>query len=231
MTNNLGLDDDDAESLIEELETRFGICFTDREACTSRTVGDIWDVLKGRFSDKKNDTRKCASAMAFYRLRRAAIEIEPAKIKPETSLIHFGGLTPRRLLQKLENDSCLTMPSGKLTKAGCVGVLLEVVGFGGLMFVLVIPLAWGLVFAVAALGGVLLAELDPRELSMDLHNFGDLARKVTALNYGDLVRRGAASRNRELWDALIELLSEHSGFPGSEIGLDTVLLQSQRKAA
>jgi hypothetical protein len=231
MTNNLGIDDDDAELLTERLEMSFGICFTDRETSTILTVGDIWEVLTGRFSGKGSDTHKCASAMAFYRLRRAAVGMQPDKIKPETSLVGFGGMTPKRFLQELENRSGLTIPSAELSRTGCAGVLLEVVGFGGLVFGLVIPFVWGVVFGAAALGGLLLVKFDPRELSADLQNFGDLVRKVTALNYGDLVRRGAAPRHLELWNALIEVLSEYSRFPRSEIGLDTVLLESQRKSA
>jgi len=60
---------------------------------------------------------------------------------------------------------------------------------------------------------------------------GDLSRKVTGLNFGKLSDEGAELHDRDLWNALVEVLSEDSLLPKLEIRPETLLLQKQIRSA
>src|SRR5215469_17808191 len=71
MANSLGLDDDlDGVELVRDIERAFQIKITDEEATNIFVVGELHELLVQKLSTDEGG-RKCASAMAFYRLRNA----------------------------------------------------------------------------------------------------------------------------------------------------------------
>src|SRR5260370_30722052 len=101
MTNTLGLDDDlDAVEVFSNLETSFSIRFTDAEASAWRTVGDIYSTLRSRVSNSGKRAGRCATAMTFYRLRRApsrlGIDTRP---QPHTPVKRINTLTTQKLFK------------------------------------------------------------------------------------------------------------------------------------
>jgi len=62
----------DGVELVMEVEEAFAITIADDEASAVRTVGDLHDLVLGKLSADPRSHR-CASAAAFYRLRRAQV--------------------------------------------------------------------------------------------------------------------------------------------------------------
>jgi hypothetical protein len=233
MKNTLGLDDDlDGVDLLKDLELCFEIKITDPEATSCHTVGDIYELLHSRYSQNETNNNGCATAMAFYRLRRSFCEIDRSK-KPQltTTLDRFAGLTAKRLFKEIGQRSGLRLPRLHFTLQGNIGIwLIGTSLFGLLPMAMFVPdLWWALVSAGAV--GFCLVYFDPGKIPTDCQTIGDLSRKVAGLNFGKLTIAGAGSRDRDLWSALVEVLSEHTTLPKTEINFDTLILKKQMRAA
>ena len=61
---------DDVE-LVEDIEKAFGVRLPDGELSNCHTVGDLFDLVLARIPDRSATADRCATAMCFYRLRRA----------------------------------------------------------------------------------------------------------------------------------------------------------------
>ena len=71
MPNTLGLDDDlDGVEVVRDLERIFDIKVSNEEAERIFTVGEFHDLLLSKLSPNEAD-KKCATAITFYRIRRA----------------------------------------------------------------------------------------------------------------------------------------------------------------
>lgn len=71
MSSSLGLQDDlDDIDLIEDVEGAFGFQLSDCDLSHCRTVGDLFELVKARLPTR-GLVGNCATAMTFYRLRRA----------------------------------------------------------------------------------------------------------------------------------------------------------------
>ena len=233
MSNTLGLDDDlDGVELIRGLETAFCVGFSDREAEGCRTVGDIFMLLRIRLASGSDAGRRCVNAMAFYRLRRAYSEFGvEGRLSPSTSLKGFSRRSVKRHFKEIRRRAGLRVPRVGCTWLGQIGTALLVMSAAVLLVVAKWSPEWWLLPILVCGSGVVLHRFDPGTFPIDCPTLGDLARKVAALNYGRFVIEGAGSRDNELWTALLEVLSEHSTLPKTEIRMETLLLQSQLWAA
>lgn len=231
MRNSLGLDDDlgDAE-LIQNLEASFGTNFSSIETKACGTVGDLFTLLKLRFSSNGVRNKGCPSAMAFYRLRLALKDAGVLlPLTPGARLNEISSLPPKVLFAKIKSQSSMRLPRlqpGALGRAGQGVTLLAI-----LAFLVLVPMNLRLALvplSAAGIGGILM-RFDRGEFPND-QTLGDLARKVAGLNFGRLVTLGAGQRDRDLWEAFLEVITEHSPTPKDEIVLETLLLQKQLRA-
>jgi hypothetical protein len=233
VTNSLGLDDDlDGVELVQNLEKAFEIQIADSEAESILTVGQLYDLLLQKIPANESN-RKCASAMAFYRLKRALKGLGYEAPSPSTGLSFLEGRGAKISFKKLEHETGLRLPRPELSYGGFFGCLAVVIifcvvlgfsaflhrryfsGINGFTVVVVfIVVGWGILY------------FDPGKLPKSCSTLGGLARKVAALNYGRFIKTGANHRDSEIWNNLLELLSEYA-LPKSEIGRDTYFLQSQ----
>ncbi len=227
LTNTLDLDGDDCSDLALDIEKVFDFKFAAGESV--RSVGDLFEILKGRFAAGYDANRRCATAMTFYRLRRALPD-DRRDITPSTLLADLVHGSPKAWLTHLSKQSGLSMPFRVLTWVGNVGF-----AFVGISFLLLIPLSifhlsytW---FAALFVLGVALIWVDPCRLPRDCRTFGDLVRQVASRNFGDLAKQGAHVGDSEIWTALVDILAETSRFPRQDIGPDTALARNARKAA
>lgn len=216
--NTLGLDDemDDVE-ILEELERAFDVKFTDEDARPIFQVGQLYDVLQAKLGPATGE--KCASAMAFYRLRRAISQHNPTvSVSPATQLTDICLRNPKSAFRKLEEQSGLKVPELLTGPRGVAGILLVAVALSAFLFGHLLLHRLGFTatdsnwvrfltgIGCLSLGGVLIWS-DPMKLPARLNTFGELATTTAALNYGLLTKSGARHRPEELWDALTEVLS------------------------
>ena len=231
--NTLGLDDDlDTFKVVSNLETSFGIRFTDAEGSAWRTVGDIYNTLRSRVSNSGKRAGRCATAMTFHRLRRAFSDLSiDTRLRPDTPVKGITSFTAKALSTQISARSGLRLPRPKVALCGTLGAWSILASFIGLVTTAVFVPHWWPVPMLAAALGIILHRLDPGEVPPDCQTLGDLSRKVTGLNFGKLSDEGAELHDKDLWNALVEVLSEDTLLPKLEIRPETLLLQKQLRSA
>src|SRR5260370_26116189 len=119
--NTLGLDDDlEPVEVRETLEAAFDMRFSNAEALACLTVGDVYEIVRGRFSSSGDGRTGCVSAMAFYRLRRAfsRLSVEP-KLRPNVELNRVTDLTAKALFKELGSRTDFRMPRHACALSDC----------------------------------------------------------------------------------------------------------------
>ena len=182
MRNALNVDQCSAAS---EVEDRFKIEFSDTEVEQIITVSDLYTLLLQKFPPNE-DSPKCASAMAFYRLRRALSDERPQngstmasyrvrllsdqrprkELSPSFDLTSLKGLSARELFKYLEQATGLTLPPcktdvGNTTSAigafGSIGsIASDIRVFGSISYISGLIVALVVLFEVSVLYGVLI---------------------------------------------------------------------------
>jgi acyl carrier protein len=223
--DEFGLPGDELELEFAEwestLERIFDVEFTDEETEQLLTVGDLHDLLLRKMSP---GGEKCASAMSYYRLRRAVMKNFPGKqLSPSFDLSRLDSTSAHVLFKDLERATGLNLPMADLTRIGLIGeaILLPslAVGFVGAIPAFVYSridgpysdVVWWL-WIIAFLGGivlsVVLARLDPGRIPEDCRTLGGLAKRTAELSYGRLIRLGAARRDEDIWKLLVKTFSD-----------------------
>jgi hypothetical protein len=229
--NSLGLaGDGDEIDLAVGIERAFGFELSVPEGESLLTVGDLYDcVLKHLPPDGRD--RKCASAMAFYRLRRCAERLGLGhQLRPSSALTFLRGGRPKRTIKSLALESGLAIDGIiEMTWAGSLGCIL--LPFLTVAVSVTVALNTGTGVLGAALMGVLvaipmgivLAALDPGVLPDDCRTMGDLARQAVPQNFGYLARLGARHSAEDVWQALLAIVARHSE-TDDKIGRETYIL-------
>lgn len=140
-------------------------------------------------------------------------------------------MASRTLFKQLSFHSGLRLPRRRAGLCGVLGAWRIPVGvIAVLATALLAPHLWpAAVFPIAF--GALLVLVDPGKLPADCITLGGLSKKVAGLNFGELSSVGAAPREKDLWNALVEVLSEHVVLPKAEIQPETLLLQKELRSA
>ena len=226
------------------LETAFDVNITNAEAVNVVTVGDMFDLLRHKI-DAADAGRKCPSAMAFYRPRRAwnelGIDVGRA---PSDDLTRLHLVYTRALVRSLEARSGLRLPPPAFGLVGKVGVAFAAGGIIGCLALLVCKVAaiwlpipikdWSALVPIALLFGgwiigSVLMRFDSGRLPSDCSTLGTLAAKSAALSYGRLVKQGGDARDKFLWQALVDSLAEFTKLPADQIARETYFLRSSAK--
>lgn len=226
MTSSLGLagDLDDVE-LIQDVEAAFGIRLADDEISRCSTVGQLFELIETRLPGMPSG-QSCATAMCFYRLRRALQPHSAIALRPKTSITELGRVPVRKLHRIIEAECGLRPPPHIVTLWGCLALLLVLaLPFG--LFTIGMP--WWVALPSAALG-IGLYRLAPIQLPGEVETFGDLVRIVASRSIGALAGQGARLEPKEAWQAFTDVLSDHTQLSKGDIVPETLLLGSKPKA-
>lgn len=228
MANTLGLygDLDDVE-LLMDIESSFSLTITAEMSESMLTVGDIHDAVLEKLRVLADGRGGCATAMAFYRLRRALrLEGRAGEIRTDTDLSTGPWPSVRCLSERMRCEFGLKLPGPVTTWQVNLGFVAVLCCIAGLLLTGVPEVQWWMPLMFIGLGALLM-RFDPLRLSNEFVTVGQLATRVAKLNPGPLALQGAALRLPDVWDDLVEVLAEHTELPKSEIRPDTLLLQSQ----
>ena len=242
MLDTLGLDDDlDPVEAVAAIEKAFDVGFNEAEVKHIFQVGEMYDLLLKKLP-LSGGNGKCASAMAYYRLRRALGDwLTGERLSPSFDLSRFDKEPTKAFFKDLERTTGLNLPQSEPSWVGRLGGRLALYSFLALVICwgVAIPAAqigWphaeaaGLAVLVGALFGIVsgyvLSVIDPGRIPDDCRTLSGLAQKTAILSYGRLVKLGAAAREQEIWKMLVTVLSEVACVPADEIGPDTFFLQS-----
>lgn len=219
---SLGLvGDGDEIALVEDVERAFGVRFTDEEVGTCLTVGDLHRLVARRLP--LGDGKGCATALCFYRLRKALQPLAPdTPLKPDTPMTVFAQVTPAELNQLIEARTGLDAPplelSGLAALVALVGVAGAIIGteFG--------LLSWWIGLALIA-ASLTAAAFLPKHAPRGIDTFANLAERVAIRNIGILARQGARLNEQDAWLVLAGIASVHTDLPREEIAPETLLIE------
>src|ERR1700742_287513 len=162
MPTTLGIDYEDSVDLVKDLESSFDVRIFDSEAAACRTLGDIFDLLLQKFGESGTGGQSCASAMAFYRLRRALADHSPeARLRPSTPLTAITRTSPKRLFKRIQVQTGLQLPSKAYSWVGWFGSIAAVAGLLGVLPIGILFEWWALVPATFIALACVLLPLDP----------------------------------------------------------------------
>jgi len=217
--NTLDLDPEwGAIDLIEEVEKEFDIKFRDEEVEPCVTVGDFYTVLCARVPDWSVGGERCATSMAFYRIRRFLDPDRTKGITPSTPLPE--DVAPAMLFKALSRDTAFRLPSIRPTWLGMVGGILVSAGcIAGIIALL--TGRWrmsGIGFASAACG-IPFMWMDRGRWPLGVATVGDLARRTASLNSRTL--RANGGRPLPCWEVLAALSAEHGALAPDDITAGT----------
>ena len=232
--NTLGVGDDmDDVELIKDIEACFGVKFTDAEIGGWYKVDDIFTSLKTHYETGKRRNHPSGIVIVFYRLKQSIKYFDPTRnISPKTRLEEINAVSVRELYRKLLADHGLRQPTLYGGRVHTIGALLIVAGFlASSAFLILWHLSY-LLFAISiGVVGSVFMKFGAWQFPPDCETVGDLAQRIAARNFRLLNGFDQPVRETELWNALLELLSDHSFIPMTEITPDTLLLQSQLSRA
>ena len=239
--NTLGLDTIcDPDDLVLAVESAFSVKFRKEEAEAIVTVGQMFDLLVKKIARGAED-RKCASAMAFYRLRRALAKRAPGSIRlsPSSDLSWLTHAYTKRYVRRLERETGLKLPKPvptQIANFGSIGVIMA--SLSGLFLVLLaaalaasnsqyaifVARAGLILLPGGGILGMLTVSLDPGRLPKDCERLRDLSRKATKLSYAVLIDQGADASEKRLWQMLVDVLSDFAHYPAVTINRDTLFI-------
>ncbi len=224
----------DAIEIIVQVEDIFEITLPDAEVSEVRTVGDLHELIL-RTLDARDEfgPGPCMTAMAFYRLRRALVEVAGQNRQAIRPAAPLGSVLPSRrrraLWRGLSERMGLTLPD--LTRGGWFAHSLMVFGVASFFASLVAgqwlawPWLWPVLWAAGFATLAVLVERVTRPLAVtiegDAQTVGELARLTADRNAGRLVRRLGAINRRETFAALVGVVSCELGVRAEDIGPDT----------
>src|SRR5260370_29092165 len=156
MLKTLGLDDDlDSVEVVIEIEKAFDVEISADEAKAIFKVGQLFDLLQEKMK-ASDENRKCASAMAFYRIRRALIDLRvDVGRSPSCDISRLHRIYTRSFVKSVEERSGLRLPRSTFSLVGKAGVALSLVGMFGALAAIVAALP--LMFISVPIGGWLKA--------------------------------------------------------------------------
>ncbi len=206
--------DADVAVLVEAIEESFGVKFNEGELTDDSRADEVCNALRLRLGDGVSE--RCFTSMAFWRLRRALVNLLSVPRKSVTPSTALEYLIPangrRRTWHALSDAAGLRLP--KLEYPRRLGVAIFWVAFVPPMLIAVLGRGgWWILVAIIAMpitASMLFRALTPFAGAFPAHSqtVGSAARTVVGLNYGKLAQELGPSRERELLEAFRYVVSD-----------------------
>jgi hypothetical protein len=229
MRSSLGLYGDlDDVALLEDVERAFDIRLPRDELPYCHTVGDLFELIVDRLPDRGPEAGRCATAMAFYRLRRAVLTLAPdVTLRPSTPVDGLPGMPVRSLHRACRQTEGVRVPDSCRPGRSGPGLLLAVALPVGIL--LAGAPTWAALLALPL--SAALCRLSPMRFPRQIKTIGNLAERMAAHSIGMLAAKGGRLGLAEAWKALRTICASHSMTLGAdEIAADTLILDSRRIA-
>lgn len=208
--------DPDVESLIEEIESAFGVQLNRRELSDETTVIALQEAVVNAL--QKTTTHRCWSSTVFWRFRRALTEMLALPKSAVGPSVFLEDLIPRPV-RRATWRNLATRLNLRLPLLEYVGWFRHVPLAIGL-----IPLLWGMLtgrgwwcIALAAsapvIATVLLKVAAPfaTDFPANAQTVSDLVRTIVGLNYSALEVQLGPPHEREVRDAIKRVIMDLTG--------------------
>jgi hypothetical protein len=227
MSSSLGLAGDlDDVDMLEDVEAAFDFRVSDEALARCWTVGDLFELIDARLPSECS-AASCATAMCFYRLRRAIQPRLAIGLRPSTPIEELRRLSVREMHRIIKEECGLRPPPPTLSLWGCIAlVLVPALPLGTLALELG---SWAA--AASAIVPVAGYRLAPFRHPKSVRTFGDLVRQVSSRSIGALSKQGARLRTPEAWAAFRDILSDHTALPKDMIPPETLIVAPKKAAS
>jgi hypothetical protein len=211
---------EDTWELVETVEASFGVKFTEDELIDATTLGTMAQIIFKKLEHPVSP--RCLSAITFYKLRRAFIELfgmPGAKISPTTSLFELMPWKIRKKQWRYIQDHLNYVLPQLTWPLWLLGIALVLTGstlyfLFGFKMLRTMGAASGFagVFGFIAILALVCMILEPlaRDFPRDCVTFGGLAKLVLARNYGKVAARHGISSGKEVIQSLLVLVAEET---------------------
>lgn len=222
---------EDTCELVRTIEESFGIMFSEDELVHARTIGELGHCIMGKLEHPVS--HQCLSAIVFYRLRRAfsiLFNIPRAQIAPATSLYELMPWKKRKKQwREIQNNLNFVLPQLRWSlwlvalSMLIVGLVLALPALKALWSFGTASVLFTIVAAIAIWVPVLVI-LSPlaRTFPQSCETFGDLVKLTLARNYGKIASQHSTSSDREVLQALPQLIAAEVGSDVKEMSLETL---------
>lgn len=223
---------EDGCELVSTIEQSFGMKFSEDELVQATTIGTLAHLVFAKLEHPVSP--QCLSAVMFYKLRRAFIElfeIPRAKIAPAKSLYELMPWTTRKKQwRSLQDDLNYVLPQltwplwllafGLLLAGATLYFLfgLKMLKTLGAASTLVGVIGFISVFVLVA---VILNPLG-RGFPRSCETFGDLVKLALAHNYGKMAARHGMSSEKEVVQSLLQLVTAETAADVEKPSPDTL---------
>jgi hypothetical protein len=222
---------EDTCELVSTIEHSFGIKFTQDELVHAKTLGAMAQTIYTKSEHPVGP--QCLSAITFYKLRRAFVELfgaRRAEISPATSLYELmPWKTRNKQWRDIQDYLNYALPR--------LGWPLWLLGFalvltGSILYFLShFNVLWAMAAASVLVGiagfisilALVSVVLSPfaREFPRSCVTFGDLTKLVLARNYGNITAKHGLSSEKELMHALLQLVAAETAADVETLSSDT----------
>jgi hypothetical protein len=240
----------DSVELLLRIEEEFSIDLPDDEVARVRTVGDLYGVVLS----KLKTTPDCLSSRAFYRTRKALVEvlgIPRRSIRPSSGLDIFSPPEQRKRLWIALSDAIgLTIPRLQYTRAWksqfiqiamvlaavvvlSAGIALHITlglnidrQMAGLLYCAFATILWILLFVVSH--SLLLRWTPFLRTEIPVANAGDLSRMVLALNSSVFAPAAPTEEplsKDQVWIKLVQIFCDQLQLNPEEIVPDATIVE------
>jgi acyl carrier protein len=216
----------DVVELVMDVEETFQIQVPDVDAAQIHTVGDLYHFILLRLPGEGRGPRRCATAVAFYRLRRALVAdlgVDRRSVRPGSDL---DDLLPRRSRRstwaKLADDTHWRLPQLQRPSWLVRAMVLVLVAFQvGLAVktragVDTLALRWLLTTPLLVFLGYQATRPFAVRLPACCMTVGDTIRTVVHRNYG-AIGPEVGYRPEDVWTTLRRIIAEQLAVPPGRI--------------
>jgi acyl carrier protein len=229
----------DIVELIMEVEETFDITLPDRELFHVRTVGDLYRLVLAKLPPSGPPAYSCASAVAFYAFRRAAVKVLGVgreDVRPAVPMESLVSREHRRRRWKLLGDELGwrlpgLQPPGRIS---ALGLLSFVIAYGAVIALAIhhavgwdrsIVACFLSILAFPILIIILCCSMTPfaTRFSADCVTLRGTVHRVAKMNFGTIGRRLGYER-QDVWEILRTLIVEQLGIRPEEVSEDTKLV-------
>jgi hypothetical protein len=222
---------EDTCELVRTIEHSFGIKFTEDELVHAKTLGAMARTIYKKSGHPVSP--QCLSAITFYKLRRAFVELfaaRRAEISPATSLYELmPWRTRKKQWRNIQDYLNYALPQ--------LGWPLWLLGFALLLTVSIFyvlfnfKVLWAMAAASVLVGivgfisvlALVCVALNPlaREFPRGCVTVGDLTKLALARNYGNIAAKHGVSSEKELVQALKQLVAAETASDVEKLSSDT----------
>ena len=222
----------DLVELVIEVEETFGITIPNEEAANIVTVGQLYECILSKQSFQ--ETKRCLSAAAFFRFRRALMDqfnIDRKQVRPSTLVGDVVPVAKRRSewqllasrldwrLPPLVRPAWMSLAFFGLLLCSALAFVATwgwTRGFsaGAMPLIVIGILCSAILLTVVA---ILVTTPFARLFSRDCQTVRGMVQASLTLNYGKIVIQGAGWNRQEVWECLRAIIVEQLGVSPQDV--------------